>query len=341
MEDAIDHDQVGGRLLGRGVFGCTFDPAPRCAGGKVFQEIGGLPAVGKITIEDSEDELSIGREIMALPLAKQYFALPSAGCVPATPVQDEDVKKCGIITDRGEKTTLSMLLMPAGGSALSKVVDRNKEWVAENYVRMFVHLLEGMEIYQNAGFVHNDIHDGNILVDERGVARYIDFGLAFRMADVDRWENANLGRTFKPKYVWTPPEIHAVRMYFGGISTAAGVAELMRVNPDYVDIQRMFPKRERCVDALSRFMTEDPTVLAGRGGVRVIQQYGKRFDWWRIGFCMFVVWNDLVNWSGFWNTPLYKEQRARVLEVVDGMTQWDPRRRWSPARALEVFRTLL
>jgi hypothetical protein len=336
MEEA---SQVGGRLLGHGVYGCTFDPAPPCAGGKVFKEVEGLPAVGKITIDDPDEELGVGRAIMALPLAKQYFALPTAGCVPATPVRDEDVAKCGIITDRGEKTTLSMLLMPAGGYALSKVVDNDKAWVAANYVRMFVHLLEGMEIYQGAGFVHNDIHDGNLLVDRRGVARYIDFGLAFRLGDVRRWEDANLGRTFKPKYVWQAPEVHAMRMYFGGISTGAGVAELLRINDDYRAMERMFPKRERCVDSLSRFMREDPAVRAG--STQVIQAYGKRFDWWRIGLCMFIVWNELVSWSGFWETPLYRRHRDRVMAVMSGMTEWDPRRRWSPARGLEVLKTLL
>lgn len=333
----MEETQVGGRLLGKGVFGCTFDPAPPCAGGKVFKEIEG--AVGKITVEDPEDELKIGRAIMALPLAKQYFALPTAGCVPATPVRDDDVEKCGIITDRGEKTTLSMLLMPAGGSALSRVVENDKAWVARNFVRMFVHLLEGIEIYQREGFVHNDIHDGNILVDSRGVARFIDFGLAFRLQDVHRWEDANLGRTFKPKYVWQAPEVHAMRMYFGGISTAAGVAELLRINEDYRGLERLFPKRGRCVDALTRFMREDPAVRAG--ATQVILTHGKRFDWWRIGLCMFIVWNELVAWSGFWDTPLYRRQRDRVLEVVEGMTEWDPRRRMSPARGLEVLRSLL
>lgn len=332
-------EQIGGRLLGSGVYGCTFEPAPRCAGGKVFKEVDGMPAVGKVTIEDSDDELRIGRAIMGLPLAKQYFALPTAGCVPATPIEDPDVKRCGILTDRGEKTTLSLLLMPAGGSALSKVVDHDKPWIAANFLRIFVHLLEGMEIYQNAGFVHNDIHDGNILVDDRGVARYIDFGLAFRLVDVRRWEDANLGRTFRAKYVWQAPEVHAMRMYYGGISTEAGAAELLRVNPDYVALERMFPKRRRCADALAHFMREDAAVRAG--GTRVIQEYGKRFDWWRIGLCMFIVWNELISWSGFWGTPLYKSQRDPVLAIVSGLTEFDPRIRWSPARALAELKRLL
>jgi hypothetical protein len=33
--------QTGGRLLGQGVYGCTFESAPHCAGGKVFKDIHG------------------------------------------------------------------------------------------------------------------------------------------------------------------------------------------------------------------------------------------------------------------------------------------------------------
>ena len=162
--------QIGGRLLGAGVYGCTFQPAPRCAGGDVFREIHGMPAVGKVTVEDPTDELSVGRAIMRLPLARQYFALPTASCKPAMPIEDDDARRCKIITEAKRGSEFSLMAMPAAGQQLLGW-SANAPRTAENYERIFVHLLEGMVIYQRAGYIHNDIHLGNVLVDAADVAR--------------------------------------------------------------------------------------------------------------------------------------------------------------------------
>jgi hypothetical protein len=110
----------GGRLLGQGVYGCTFEPAPRCAGGRVFREIGGRPAVGKVTTENTADELAAGQRIMRLPMAAAYFALPSASCRPEMPIADPDISACKVIREasEAERRSATMLVLPAAGQQL-------------------------------------------------------------------------------------------------------------------------------------------------------------------------------------------------------------------------------
>jgi hypothetical protein len=98
--------QTGGALLGKGVYGCTFKPALPCAGGKVFTEIGGLPAVGKISDRPLTEEVGVGRALMALPLARNYFAVPVAECRPALPIRDKDAARCPLLRDAGFFTKL-------------------------------------------------------------------------------------------------------------------------------------------------------------------------------------------------------------------------------------------
>lgn len=320
---------IGGSLLGQGVYGCTFNPAPRCAGGPVFSRIGGLPAVGKVTSEDVTEELGIGKEIMALPMASAYFALPSKECKTETPIRDPDVGECKVMEEEGAKFTT--LIMPAAGEQLLKY-GMNLRRLAENYVRIFIHLLEGACIYQDAGYVHNDIHMGNILVDDRGVARYIDFGLAFRVEDVKVWEDANLGSKFKPEYIWQAPEVHAWRMMKGGIRLAEGVRQLQDKNPEYLQLEYQYPKRARCVDALRDFMLSSKEVARGDGGA-FVRAYGKRFDSWRIGLCMWFLWVDLLRSPSVTSTALYAK-RDLVRSVIGGLTDFDPRARLSVAAAL-------
>ena len=321
--------QVGGRLLGQGVYGCTFDPAPRCAGGSVFRSVGDLPAVGKVTSEDAGDELAIGKAIMKLPLAANYFALPSIGCRPEIPTGDNDERSCRVITEAGKGTTFSMLIMPAAGSQLLKW-SMDLPHLAEGYLNTFVHLLEGMLIYQRAGYVHNDIHMGNVLVDERGVARYIDFGLAFRVADVRAWEDSNLGTRFRPKYVWQAPEVHAWRMRLNGVRAADGAAQLQTNSDEYRKIEHQY-SRAPLANTLTAFLAATP-----RDEVAFLRQYATGFDCWRIGLMFWMLWDDLLKWSGLQGTALW-ERRDLVRSILNGLTQFDPRQRWSAEKALAAL----
>ena len=317
----------GGALLGQGVFGCTFDPAPPCAGGRVFKEIAGQKAVGKLTSEDVTEELGFGKAIMALPLATQYFALPSASCKAGDPKQDPEAKGCRVLSESDEGTTFSVLLMPAAGKQLLR-------WAADlqrlgaNYERLFRHLLEGMVIYQNAGYIHNDIHMGNILVDDRDVARYIDFGLGFRLADIKTWDDANMGRRFRPKYNWTPPEVHARRMVKNGIWLKDGLKQLQDINPEFVRMENQFPTRLPAFDALTNLLKAAP-----KNGGEFVRQYAKKFDSWRIGLCMWYLWEDLLRGLAVPATL----DKDRIRKVLSGLTDFDPRSRLSAGEALYML----
>lgn len=322
----------GGKLVGQGVYGCTFDPAPPCAGGPVFKKFSGRDPVGKVVSEDPTGELAIGKKIMALPLASAYFALPSAACKPMMPILDPEAKGCRVITESGEGTKFSMMIMPDGGIPIMKYASNDLRRLATNYKKIFIHLLEGAVIYQNAGYVHNDIHMGNILVDDKDVARYIDFGLAFRPDDVKKWEDANLGTEFRPKFLMQAPEVHAWRMYINKIRLVDGVAALKELNPEYKQIENQFPARKDVTSALKDLLLNEPHSDGGR----FIQTYAKKFDSWRLGLCMWLFWNDLLSVDIFVLHPLYKE-RDTIRKVLGGLTEFDPRKRLSVSEALHIL----
>lgn len=327
--------QYGGRLIGAGVHGCTFEPAPRCAGGDVFRTIEGLPAVGKITDEDPREELRVGRAIMKLPLADAYFALPTASCVPADGArEDPDVRRCGVITEAGATARLSMLLMPAAGQQLAKWAAASPPRLAEEYKRMFVHLLEGMLLYQAIGYVHNDIHMGNILVDKHDVARFIDFGLAFNVNAVNRWSDTNLNRKFNPDHVLQAPEVHAWRMYLSGVRLQDGLDQLTTKHKEYAQLVAQYPARKTPERALAEFLGSDYVKNEDIAGF--VKLHGFGIDCWRIGLTFWWLWNDLLPMPGLRNTALWSE-RDRIRQVLSGLTDFDYRTRMSVHRALELL----
>jgi hypothetical protein len=329
--------QNGGRLLGEGVYGCTFEPAPRCAGGDVFRSIRGLPAAGKVTVEDPVEETAIGRAIMSLPLAEQYFALPSVSCV----VSREDVRRdpesgqCDILKEAGPMSRFSMLVMPSAGKDLQRWASSNYGRVASSYERILKHLLEGMIIYQRAGYIHNDIHMGNILVDDAGVARYIDFGLAFKLADIHSWADTNMSVLFKPKYVWKPPEVHAWCMVASGVRLADGLQQLKNINPEYEKLEQQFPSRKSALAALTELIQRSASIR-DRDGASFIQAYAARFDAWRIGLCMWMIWDDLLRWPGIRDTGLWS-RRSIIRQVLGGLTDFFVPTRLDAIAALRIL----
>lgn len=323
---------IGGRILGRGAYGCTFFPAPRCAGGTVFTN-----SVGKVVQQDSHgsdeamEELRIGQKIMRLPNASEYFALPTKGCVTEQPLSDPDTNKCSSIKPK-EPTFL--LAMPFAGQTLERVaMDRAR--IARIFKPLLIHLLEGAILYQSEGYVHNDIHIENILVDNKDVGRIIDFGLAFRPTDVRRWDEAHLSNSFDPKsnYIWQPPEVLLMMMIRNRIPTILGVRTIKLHNPQYYVLELQFPTRKSLEVAM------DENRRTARKDLRdYIRTNAKGFDAWRLGITMWIVWNDLLRWPPFRQVAptLYADRGVRA--VLGGLTDFDPRTRLSLEKALERLR---
>ena len=337
--------QIGGRLLGQGLYGCTFEPVPRCAGGQIFKIVSDNAAstgsVGKITIEDASKELSVGQRIMRMPLAQQYFALPTESCTPALPVNDPDAAKCKILKKDGDdkgnkddnnKSKPTLLVMPMGGQAIYKWAQR-LDRLAANYLRVMKHMLEGIVLYQNEGYVHNDIHMGNVLVDERGVARFIDFGQAYRVDSVREWSDANLGVTFRPKYVWDAPELHCWRALKSGVRISDAVRQIKELNPEWSSLETQFPARPSAEKSMTSFFSEDPSWKARDSGA-FVRAWGKGTDSWRMGLFLWFLWSDLIAWRELDRTDLWIRHRDLVRRILGGLTEFDPRRRWNAQRAL-------
>lgn len=223
-----------------------------------------------------------------------------------------------------------MLIMPYAGDPLVSW-STNLVALAQNLIPMMRHLLKGIQMYQGADIVHNDIHMGNIVVDKAGAARFIDFGLAFRKSKVRGFEEAHHNREFSPRLIWHPPEVQAMRITLGGLRMEESVDEIEEENPDLVKIASQFPERRSgsLLAAMTRFAGSHSALSYGA----FVRQYGFSFDCWRIGLCFWYMWNDLLDWSGLQFMPVWAHREA-IRAVISGLTDFDPRSRWTIHDAL-------
>jgi hypothetical protein len=319
--------QKGGRFVGKGAYGCSFTPAPPCASGKKY--VSDKPTLGKIVYEDVRDEYEVSKIVMGLPDATAYFAAPTRSCVPAMPIDDSEASKC-VLKHIRTTTNPTMLIMPYAGDPLVSW-STNLVALAQNLVPMMRHLLKGIQLYQSADIVHNDIHMGNIVVDKAGVARFIDFGLAFQKSKVRGFEEAHHNRDFSPRLIWHPPEVQAMRIAIGGLRMAESVAKMQEENHDLVTIGSQFPERRSgsLLAAMTRFVGANSGLSYGA----FVRQYGFAFDCWRIGLCFWYMWHDLLDWPGLQFMPVWAH-RDSIQAVISGLTDFDPRSRMTIDAAL-------
>jgi hypothetical protein len=213
-----------------------------------------------------------------------------------------------------------MAAMPNAGKSLTAWV-RDSSLDTNTLKSMLVHLLRGMILYQRAGFVHNDLHGGNIMVGAEGVARYIDFGQGFRPAALRTWEDLNLGRRFAAEYVWLAPELHAIRVATAGGRDRAAVARLYGKVPEYKQLETLDPDRVSFTAVLPAIAVTDPVAWMRTNAFKI--------DWWRLGVTFWQIWRRIRS----------RSPDAALDRVIAGLTEFDPVRRMSPAAALRLLRS--
>ena len=178
----------GGRLLGSGSYGCAFTPPLICKDKKKRN------GVGKITDKvDGEQEIHVANVLRNVPLVRNYFLLPEPeSCVPATEQRDPEFKDCHPLFRENEyKIPLSQTIQifePFGGVLPFYSIMNSGELHPSkfDFYGFMRHMLEAGSTLLVGGVSHFDLHPGNILLDRKGVARILDFGMAFSSKDINK-----------------------------------------------------------------------------------------------------------------------------------------------------------
>jgi serine/threonine protein kinase len=311
----------GGALIGEGGYGCVFDKPLVCKDGRHFK------GVGKVSIPiDAQTEITASMYLSKIPEADKYFVLANAGsiCKPAAIGKQTDIagiQKCEII----KKETMNGLIqytMPYGGVSIATHLQfRPKNFRLENFAK---HLLEGGAILALNGFVHFDIHNSNILI-QNGAPRFIDFGMSFTAKSIsvslldERW------KVFSPKWDFEPPEITCITGIRKNMSFQETLLEILNTRRVIRDSEVVLGiSRKRQLREFIRFWNSSVAVKE-KDYEAFFKLYWPAFDAWGLGVVIFNMYMSI----GYHNSS--------IKEILRGLLLIDPRRRLDCVEALELL----
>jgi hypothetical protein len=323
--------QRGGKLLGKGRYGCAFSPPLLCKGDKKYNG----RSVGKLTEKhDGAQELGITFLLKKqLSNPEQYFILIEDSCSvkPRAQQKERDLSKCESASKMNE---MVQLVMPFGGRPLFLVPRLTSSL---DFFKVAQHLLEAGTMLLVARVVHYDLHQMNVLI-QRGMPRIIDFGMAWQPEALSLSNVHQLELVATPESVHQTPE-HTAMFAIQSEMTLNHICALMADKKDILNLiyrslgipvqKQLEQLKEFCLTSIS---------FHERDWYTFQTTYWMKFDAWAIGAILLSVFSDLLVMDpNFERDPRVGERLKTTMDVCRGLLQTDPGKRLDAAEALEKF----
>lgn len=324
----------GGKLIGQATYGCVFNPPLTCRK-RQFNKT----SVGKITrISDADREATATSVLKKIKESDDYFILPESICTPRieSAQTEKDLSKCKILNQM-PLTKLKQISMPYGG------IDLHKYELLDNQSMSFFvlmkHLLEAGALMLVHGFVHYDIHSGNILVDKFGIPRLIDFGQSFKVSDISLELIAGRWKVLGPEYSAEPPEVTFLTAMdeFNKYSFDEVVSEVMPQKKILNTIEKLLglPVKKQIQNLASFFKTSK--AFQQKDLVTFWNLYYPGFDSWAIGIILLDYLKKHMFSYEFVESSEWKLKRVLIVDVLSRMCTTNPKERIDCMEALSMY----
>lgn len=331
----------GGSLVGKGTYGCVFDPPLRCRDGRVISTKHKKgKQIGKITMPEDFRVEAEAAQILA-PLALPYFLIGDTknACQPDTKQKEGDLKQCTPLQSN-PLSSMIQFTVPYGGKTLySRLSDVNYMHRKDfSFFKIMLQLLEAGSHLISSQFVHYDISLLNILLNEKGDVGIIDYGMSFSAKSITEETIRGRLKIFNPEQLSEVPEM---TISSGVVSDAAPVPELINMTVEQKDI---FAVAERVLglnmenqkqDLLQFWQTSH--AAKNRDLVSLWKLYWPTFDSWGIGMCLTYLLRRLLFQKEFVSSVEWRRRGEAILFILRGMLQANPRKRLDAVEALTIY----
>jgi serine/threonine protein kinase len=329
----------GGAIIGQGHYGCVFDPPLLCETAIEKKKGRQQRVVGKLSDEsDVKDELMAATILSEIHNADQYFVLPDTksycdDIVPLEKQPDKAIKACDAIEYFGTANMVHYT-MPFGGISIMRYFE--SQTMPFNVRDMVNHMLEGAALMTLNGYVHYDIHMGNILIDSKdSKPRFIDFGFSFSSYNItddvldERW------KVYKPSYPAEPPEVTVITGLKDKYKFDTVVKQVIKEKPSLKSAETMLGlSRYTQLNDFVKFWNTSG-VCKKKDWVGFFRLYWPAFDAWGLGFIIIYLYSKSVAIKNV--SPDWPALSSQLKELLRGLLRMDPRKRLDCVEALNLF----
>ena len=332
-------------MLGSGVYGCIFTPPLKCQSSTRQPNKNKL---GKLTDkEDVKSEILAARIFAKKPESKKYLILPEleSFCTSLAPVpqqKDRDISKCKPLEGQS-MSDMVQFEVPYGGKTLHSVVDASlrdiKLIVAEFPFYDFIRdMLETGAYLALHGFIHNDLHSNNILMNKEYHPRLIDFGRSYSShAITQELIEEHLLAQYAPGIGQIPPEVTIIDGLDEGLPLSKMLDDIRNEKPAINSVEKILGvSRYLQIAELSLFFKSSKSFQSG-DWPGFMQLYWPVVDSWAIGHNILSLLHKLLISKQFAESPEWKRRRGPIKHMLRGLLKTSPRDRLDCVEALAMY----
>jgi len=326
--------QTGGKRIGRGRYGCVFDPPLLCV--KKTKKPGQSHLVGKLTNkEDGDKEFSMSETLRSIPDAPRYFILIEDSCVPKPRAQqtDSDLDTCHIAS--GDKySSMVQLSMPYAGKTLQSLPKRANTL---DFFAIGQHLLEAGTYLLLKGIVHMDLHSQNVVTLNPFTPKILDFGAAYKPSQLNALTYRQVLRSYNPAVVQEPPEMTVINALESNVPESVAIAAIGQ----YKDVLQFVTgvsnlSTEAQLHQLRKFLHSSASYHQ-RNWLSFFQVYWSKVDAWGLGALLLYLFTYLSMDPAFERSQVVQDKTPMVIHVMTGLCTMDAGLRLDCAEALALW----
>jgi len=335
--------QSGGNLIGKGMYGCIFNPPLVCHGAKKPRLGWHSKKLGKITqLMDIKSEIDAAKLLGSFPESKKYFILPEIKtlCKPAPMATqtEKDLNDCTPLVKYGSKDMMQYELVYAGKPVKARIDAADISVGVFPFFQFMGQLLEIGAFLVLHGCIHNDIHGNNILLDDDSHTRLIDFGRTYIYSNINTQTVEDLSEVeYNPELGQVPPELTAHHGIKEGRPIHTIINDLYKSKPALLYGERILGiSRKQQMDEFRQFWKTSRAIETD-DWTSFYKLYWPVVDSWAIGHVLLGILKRLLLSKKFTESKDWIAKQGIVKEVLKGLIQASPRRRIDAVQALSIY----
>ena len=343
----------GGYLVGKGTYGCVFDPPLLCEKGRPRSKGKGR-ILGKLTKEfDYQIEEAASLRIKTIPNHERYFVPidTETFCRPKPMHQqkESDLWKCTFLQRKGYDMShmIHFQLKYGGVDSYDYICNprKDRDCKADGPPIRWSVFLEGLleaaatlTLYQ---LVHYDIHRVNILMDPKtSKPRLIDFGQAFYAEEIttetldDRWKEVSPGERLSE---FEPPEVTMATLIRKGLNAVEAYGQVMRYKEPLQKAEALVGLSRQTQGRDFAEFWRDSGAARNENWVQMFKFYWPTFDAWNIGGVLLHLFEYCQMKKEIAESEEFRAAAQRFKEVLRGLLRLNPKRRLDCVEALSMW----